>query len=252
VLQYLVTSKTRRRLLTLLWGEGRRGSASQLAELAGVRFAGAYRELRAMLRHQLVTSGHEDGAEVYSANQDHPDADVLRRLVTARPTAAPPQGKEAESVRADLRALGAPLSGPAAKRLPADREAALVAGVKLARRDPVVARALPLCLWRQRGALDPERLVTTARKQGEKHALGFLLDLTTLLSGDPRFARWSRGLKDRRVRTRSDFFHLPTTAASSERARRNKFPVAHRWGFTITADLDSFRSLFDKFAHVRA
>jgi hypothetical protein len=45
---------------------------------------------------------------------------------------------------------------------------------------------------------------------------------------------------------------LPTTAASAERARRNNFPVAHRWGFTMTADLDSFRSLFDKFAHVRA
>lgn len=249
MLQYLVASKARRRLLVLLWGEGKRGSASQLADLAGVRFAGAYRELRAMLRHRLVNSTHVDGVEIYSANLDHPDAGLLRRLVATRPALVPPRGEEADAVRANLRALGAPLSVPTTDTPSSKSEEILVAGVKLARRDPVVARALPLCLWHQRDSLDPARLVSTAREHGEKHALGFFLELTSELSGDRRFARWSRVLKDRRVRTKSDFFHLPTTKASAELGRRNKFPAAHRWGFTMTADLDSFRSLFDKFAH---
>jgi hypothetical protein len=249
VLQYLVASKARRRLLTLLWGDGAHGSASQLAELAGVRFAGAYRELRGMLRHQLVNSTHVGGVEIYAANLDHPDADLLRRLVATGPVLTPPRGDEADAVRANLRALGAPLRVPATDAPPSRREETLLAGVKLARRDPVVARAIPLCLWHQRDTLDPERLVSTAREQGEKHSLGFFLELTSELSGDRRFARWSRGLKDRRVRTKSDFFHRPTTKASAELGRRNKFSVAHRWGFTMTADIDSFRSLFDKFAH---
>ena len=244
-----MTSKARRRLLSLLWGEEVRGSASQLADRAGVRFAGAYRELRDMLRYQLVDSVYEEGVQVYFANPDHPESDLLRRLVASRPPIAPPRGEAADKLRASLHGLGAPLSGPRADVLPQDREATLVAGVKLARRDPVVARALPLCLWRQRETLDPDALALAARQQGEKHALGFFLELTSELSGDPRFARWAASLLDRRVHTKSPFFHLPATRASAELARRNEFPIAHRWGFSMTTNLDSFRALFDKFAH---
>jgi hypothetical protein len=252
VLEYLVTSKARRRLLSLLWGQEVRASASQLADLAGVRFAGAHRELRGMLRHQLVDSTYEGGAQVYFANHDHPDCNLLRRLVASRPPVAPPRSAEADALRASLQSLGAPLRGPMADVPPQDLETTLVAGVKLARRDPVVARALPLCLWRQRDALDPRALALAARREGEKHALGFFLELTGELSGNPRFARWAASLLDRRVQTKSPFFHLPATRASAELARQNEFPIANRWGFTMTTNLDSFRALFDKFAHASA
>ena len=74
MLQYLVTSKVRRRLLSLLWGEKKRGSVSELADMAGGAFAGAHTELKAMKRAQLVVSRQEGGKEVYSANLDHPEA----------------------------------------------------------------------------------------------------------------------------------------------------------------------------------
>jgi DNA-binding IclR family transcriptional regulator len=48
MLDYLVTSRTRRALLHLLWVEGRSGSVSALARESGVNFSAVHRELDAM------------------------------------------------------------------------------------------------------------------------------------------------------------------------------------------------------------
>jgi predicted transcriptional regulator len=83
LLSYLVTSRTRRELLLLLWRDRCEGSVSALARRARVSFAAAYRELGAMRTAGLARSRREGVATVYQANPDCPHAAILRRLLAA-------------------------------------------------------------------------------------------------------------------------------------------------------------------------
>ena len=246
MLAFLVTATARRRLLELLFGEDARGTAGELAEQAGVGFASAYRELHEMLRYDLLRVERDGNRTVYSANPDHADTGLLRHLVTERPRLSP--SKEAVALRRRLRALGAPLAVEPAEH-PGPLEETLVEGARLSRRDPVVARALPVALWLHRAELDPDRLAETARRLGQKQAVGFYLELTGLLGGDPHFKRWAARLRDDRVRATQDFFQLPTTPAARMLADRRTPSAARRWGFRLNEDLESFRSLFDRATH---
>jgi len=102
VLQFFVTAPARRRLFLLLWAEGARGTAAELAEAAGVGFASAYRELKAMVRHDLAVSTRAEGRDVYRANLDHPEHEVLRRLATSKPVSRAPDDAQARQVRRAL------------------------------------------------------------------------------------------------------------------------------------------------------
>ncbi|MEW5849050.1 MAG: hypothetical protein AB2A00_09550 [Myxococcota bacterium] len=199
---------------------------------------------------ELVISERRGAAEVFRANPDHPDAALLRQLVQRRPV-SPPRDEHAETVRGWLRDLGAPLvNGRAATPAPSEEDA-LADALKLAHRDASVARVLPLCLWYHRNHVDVARLGDRARADGEKHALGFMLDLTAEVCGDKRFAQWARELRDRRRRVVRDFFHgAPTSRRARELAERNTPDVARRWGYRMNMDLENFRALFQKFAHV--
>jgi hypothetical protein len=244
VLDFLVTSKARRRLLVLLWSEDASGSASQLATLADVGFASAYRELQAMRRLELVKTARRDGATSFSANRAHPLAGALERLlVPAEPST---HRRSDDAVRERVSALGAPVI---VHRTPARQvavEETLVDGVALAHKDPALARSLPVAFYRQRDHLDPERLATLARASSEKAAVGLFLDLTAKLSGDERFAAWARTLRDRRVHATRPFFYS-RAAALQAAAQRDRSPaVARRWGYRLDMDLDDFRSLFEK------
>ena len=248
MLEYLVTSKARRRMLQLLWGRRERGSAAQLAERAGVGFANAYRELRAMVALDLAASTRVHGAVVYRANPRHPHAAALRALVAA--TAGPSvDTDEARALRGQLRSLGAPLRDtPIA--IPAEAlEETLVRGVRLAHRDATVARILPVCLYLQRDRCSAERLRRCALEYGEKPALGFFLELTAELAKDKRFLLWSEKLRDQRRTASVDFFHAASRSGEAKDLATDKAPPsARRWGFRMNLDIDAFRSTFDRFA----
>ncbi len=253
MLDFLVTSKTRRRLLQLLWGKAATGSASQLARLGLVGFASAYRELRAMQSLGLVVSERKGGADVYRANAAHPMAETLRTLVSS---AAPaPDEEDSSRLRGQLKTLGAPLSQEPDESAQEDTaytlEETVVRGVRLAHRDADVARTLPVCLYRQRHALSAERLRHHALRLGEKRSLGFFLELTAELSGDDRFALWTESLRDRRCKASIDFFHPTSRSRLQRRAAEDKAPhVARKWGFRMNMDMNAFRSTFEKFVDV--
>jgi DNA-binding transcriptional ArsR family regulator len=243
MLQYLVTSKTRRLLLSLLWGEGAEGSVGELAERAGVAFASAHTELKAMYRAGLVESRHEGGREVYRASLAHPDAAALQTLVASDVARSVPSADGDETLRGKLRALGAPLRGVSSVAVaPEDQMETLVEAVGLARRDPVVARSLPLCFWKLRDSLTSRALTDLRLRVEDKHALGFFLELTSELGGDRRLLGVAEALRDRRVKSPRDFFQNMRRPDSAP-----TFPLAEKWGFLMTMDLDSFRSLFNKF-----
>jgi hypothetical protein len=219
-----------------------------LAERAGVAFASAYRELRAMEAKRLVTTEREGGALVYRANEAHPLADALRAMLATPAARQPEDDTERQQVRGQLAALGAPLQHAAVEPPSAPVEETVMRGVKMAHRDPDVARTLPVCLYRQRHALDPERLREKAVQLGEKPALGFFLALTAELSGDRRFKKWAKSVRDGRWHASHAFFHTSTHSARERRlAEERTPPVARRWGWCMNMDFEAFRSAFDKF-----
>ena len=250
MLSFLVTSKARRRLLELLWLHEATGTASELARRARVGFSTAYQELKAIESFGLVSVRGEGAREVYAAAKDHPDADLLRRLVASKPSSAAPRDEAAETVRRRARSLGAPLPVPPEPVPDAAREQAVVEAVRLARRDATLARVMPVLLWRQRDKLDLERLRAAALRAHEKHALGFLVALTAELAGDDSLRAWAERLRDHRARGVRPFFVLPSARTARSLAARRTPQVARDWGFSMDLDLDSFRTAFDK--HVPA
>lgn len=242
MLLYLVTSKTRRRLLSLLWAEGARGSTAELAELAGVAFAGAHAELKAMQRAQLAVSEQIGNKEVFSANVEHPDAATVRALVASERRQAPPPSMEERLLRRKLAALGAPLAGVSPMEVERSQVIeTLVRGAALARRDATVARSLPRCYWVQRATLDARELLALARRPEDKHAVGFFLELSGELGGDRRLVGMAELLHDRRMRSVRDFFLLP-----GRKDIGREFPLAAKWGFRMNMDHETFRGVFDK------
>ena len=243
MLEYLVTSKVRRRLLLLLWAEQKGGTAGELAELAGVAFGAVHGELKAMHRVQLVTSTFEAGREVYAANLAHPNADTLRALALAGRVDAPSSDDD-DQLRRKLVHLGAPLRGLEPLEVPeSETLSTLVRGAVFSRRDPVVARSLPLCFWRFRDALDSKLLGVEAQRAEDKHVVGFFVELAGVLGGDRRLVGLAESLRDKRMTAVREFF----VAAGARQAHR-PFGLAEKWGFQMNMDLASFESVFQKFA----
>lgn len=250
MLDYLVTSRVRRELLRLVWGENCSGSVSELARAAKVNFSAAHRELEGMLRAGLVATSRRGAELLYRQAPGHPEAQLLRLLAQARPAVAVrPNGLVGfeNEVRGWLSRLGAPLPATGTTSPPSVEEA-LADALVLAHTDATVARVLPLVLWRQRGSLNLERLVEQARKRNEGQALGYFLEMAGRLGKAPSLKNAARLLVDRRRRRPRMFFagaHGPRAIAA---ARGRKSPVARRWGYLMNADEASYRSLFDKLA----
>lgn len=246
MIEYLIRSRTRRSLLTLLWRDGEQGTVSELARLAGVSFAAAHTELVAMARARLARRKGGSNAR-FVANLDHPDEALLRALFSSR---VPPRGTTQQQPNDDevvswLKHLGAPLTGPAASAPPTP-EVALAHGLQLARRDAAVARVLPICIARHRHRLDFVRLRWEARRLGEHQTLGFFFELTHALSGDRALLDEASVLRDRRFRKTRDFFLGSASQRARQLAELNTPQLARRWNFRMNMGLDSFETLFAK------
>jgi DNA-binding transcriptional ArsR family regulator len=248
MLSYLLPTRTRRRLLELLWRDEESGSVSELARLAGVSFAGAHRELRAMSRAGLVRRSSDGGTAVYRANTAHPGAGPLREVLSI-PSPEPGADEKSDAeVRGWLVDLGALLD--AHRHTAPSPERALAAAARLSHRDPSVARILPALIWKHRDRLDLARLVTEARRQGEKQALGFFIEMAAELGGDPSLFRWAEPFRDRRLHTTKDFFVRSGSPYARQLADLHTPPAARRWHYRLNIGQDSFEAAFRR--HVGA
>jgi len=235
-----------------LWVEGVGGSVSELARKAGVSFAAAHRELAGMRVEGLAKSERAGTALVYGANPAYREAGLVRRLLKDQvASSAPPPVAGSERVRGWLAAAGAPLlvSRPARGRRPS-LEDVLADALGLSHQDATVARVLPVVLWRHRERLDHRRLVRAATRRNERQALGFFLELTGLLGGDPRMASLSEPLRDHRRTRPHSFFTRAQGRMALALAEKRTPALARRWGYLMNMDLDSFASAFRK--HVEA
>lgn len=251
LLNYFATSRARRELLRVLWGEKTEGSVSELARRAQVSFAATHRELDAMRAAGLAACERRGSRLVYHADRSHPQAALVARLVrnATAPRSAAPSTRHDERVRGWLAAAGAPLlvKRPAPARQPGIEDV-VAEGLALAHRDATVARVLPLVLWQQRARLDLPQLVVSATRLDERQALGFFLELTGRLGGDPRLAAAARRLRDKRRSRVRPFFAKPQGRFALAATRRNTPRLAREWGYLMNVGLDSFASAFSKHA----
>ncbi len=107
---------------------------------------------------------------------------------------------------------------------------------------------LPLVLWLQRDEVDFDRLGREATRRDERHALGYFLELAGQLGGESRLVEAARGLRDRRRKTVRMFFTGPHGSRALGETRTNTPKEALRWGYLMNMGVDSFRSLFERFA----
>lgn len=250
--EYLVTSKTRRALLKLLWADGRAGTVTQFAEWADVAFAGAHKELNSMERAGLAEYQWEDGHKVFSCVQDHPMKRVVKELVKSEKLASKGVHQSTSLVKEELAYLGLPVN--AAKRPPKPNtslEALFASACNLARDDASVARALPVLLSRFRNELNYELLQSECKSLGQKHTMGFFLQLSGHLSGDKELEREAERFRDHRRTKLSHFFNSPSKLAL--RNAEEKTPdLAKNWAWLMNMSMDSFTSTFDKFSNAAA
>ena len=247
MLEYLVTSRVRRRLLIVLWRDGKRGNVSSLARLAGVSFPAAHHELDAMCSAGLALRERQGASLVYRARWGHPDRDLITRLVEAHQR-EPPQ-ERVDAVAEQLAALGAPFVGdrpdePAGTAV----EETLAEAVSLAHDDGQLAKVLPFVLWLNRQRIDWERLATEVTRRNERPALGLFLEVAGRLAPAPELVRASHRFRDRRRRRLQQFFNRATGRYAAAVARRATPPVARRWGYLMNLPLEMIEAVFRRHA----
>ncbi len=247
MLEYLVTSRTRRALLVVLWRDRSTGSVSGLARLADVSFAAAHDELHAMCAAGLAVRERQGASLVYRAQREHPDRELIERLLEAHPRQ--PARERVESMAGKLAALGAPFVTDQAGEAPSETiEETLAEAVSLSHDDGQLAKVLPYVLWLNRQRIDWDRLSTEVTKRDERPALGLFLELAGRLGEAPDLVRASLGLRDRRRRRVRQFFTRATGRYAAAVARRTTPPVARRWGYLMNLPLETIEAVFRKHA----
>jgi len=252
MLEYLVSSKVRLKLLRLLWGEAASGSVRELAARAGASYASTHNELCAMEKHGLAVSRGDGKAVVYEANPAFRGAQWLRGILDDEPTGSEGRSQPHPStglVLASLKALGAPLADSAnVAPLPLLPPVETFArALLLARESATVLRVLPWLLATKVDQLDLVALKRRAAELRQTRALGFILDVTGALSRKSRLHAEADSLFDARVKHDEDFFRHTSGSFSQALARRNTPPLARKWHFVLNMPMESFRSFYAKY-----
>ena len=245
---YLVTSKTRRSLLKLLWLDGVSGTASELANKSGVAFAGAYKELKAMAESGLAALEWHNGKNLYTANRSHPLANLLLNMLKYKDNEKNDDLEENVKLKGNLAFFGMPVN---VRKVPLEGserfETFLAKASNLAASDASVARAFPVFLRKVGPDLDFEVLKQESRKLGNKHRVGFFLDLAGELGQDELLKSAAKDFFDSRNKSQKPFFMNPSKY-SLKLAEERTPDLARKWGWSMNMGLDAFETTYQKFS----
>ena len=245
MLEYLIPSTTRRRLLHTLFVDGEAATVSSLARRADVSTASAYTELQAMHRAGFARHRLTSGQRIYEAANDHPHAETIRSLLampvgdSSLPAEDAGAKDDANTTRNDLAAIGAKLRGHRPSvRTSTPLEQNLANGVVLAREDAAVARAMPALFARHKAQIDFSTLQRALKELRHKHTGGFLMALAAELTSDRALKRQAQSLRDGRRHRLVEFF---SPAARPKAAKDNyTLPIALDWRFHFPLPLADF------------
>jgi hypothetical protein len=253
MLDLLVNSKSKLKFLRLLWVQELSGSVSELSRLAEVGFATAYDGLKALEKEGFVKSEFVGNAKVYSANANFEFSELLLKLLSSKPLEDSIQKSSQfldvsdSDVELNLSHHGAPLGASGQPQKALSLEEAVAKGLELSHRNATVVRSLPVLLFKRRGELNMPMLEYLADRLDEKQTLGFFLDLSGQLGNDSRLKRLASQFRDRRFSKMHDFFLTSQGRFERQLAEMNTPPVAKKWHFRLNMEMDTFKTLFDKF-----
>jgi hypothetical protein len=246
--EYLFKSNKHQDLLRILFVEDQELTAYSLAQLTELPYATTHAELEKLAAQGLLQARKEGRHVLFKNAAPESTRQLFAELLGAsrRSTVAITDS----AVKASLQDFGAPLvvEDTPAKSYP-DLEEVLVRGVLLAKKDPSIARAIPVAIHKNAERLDSRRLLVLARKHQAKQELGFFLALTSELSGEKSFAKLARALKDRRLKDDRDFFENQGASEYQRRlTERNTPTLAKKWKFRMNMSFETFQSTFQRFS----
>jgi hypothetical protein len=245
MLHYLIRSRARRVMLGLLWLNKRSGSVSDLAGEASLSFRSAHKELNEMLRAGLAVRKQQGNSTLFSARTDHPSARHLLAILKSGPGKADQVAPVADTRTIGwLSSIGAPLlERPDSKGQP-PLESVLALGCELAHRDEKVLRIMPISIWKNWDKLEPERLAAESHRLGQKHAMGFLIELAGALAGSKDLARAALPFRDRRRKTAQPFLMGVPRHSKTGGSMDTTASIAERWQFTLSLSTGAFALAF--------
>lgn len=216
----------------------------------------AARASRGLSKAELARRGHVEAQTVrrlLTTKRPNPTVtnvlEMLRPLglgLVVAPLPDPPAETTRDLLQGWLAHYGAPLYGPDVEASEAPPpETVLAEAMGLARESATVARALPLTFWKTRRRLDYERLLREAKLRGRARELGFFLELTAKLSGEPAFESAAEKLRVRPLRRPVQFFQ-PTTWRERKLAELRTPDVARKWSYRMNMPMGVFESMFEK------
>ena len=143
-------------------------------------------------------------------------------------------------------------AGVARTKVRCSLEDVALRAVLASRRDPSLARMLPVFLWRVRDELELDEMIAGSRRRGIARALGYFLDVTGSLGSWRGFdAAIAKLRKDARP-NRPTYFFLETGRHPFEAmAAQERTPIeARRWGLLTGTPTESFATYFRKVARL--
>jgi hypothetical protein len=129
-----------------------------------------------------------------------------------------------------------------------DLEHLVLRAVAASRRDPALARMLPVFLWRVRGNLDLRKLTREAKTRHTAPALGYLMEVTSKLGGWAGVEVALASLRRHAHPARPEYFFRGTAKRPfAAMAAEERTPVeARKWGLLTGTPFDSFETYFEK------
>ena len=245
---YFLKSDEHRAFLELLVSGSTAYSKTDLAKLSGLPYATTHAEVAKLEAMGLLEKETSEGSSKYrmALSPAMREAFFLVFNLKSRDATV----KSERDLRASLQELGAPLVLdvlPTFRSFPEQTlEETLVRASVQSKKDPSMARTLPLALFRNFDSLDPELLKYWATKLNAKQEVGMFLELSADLAKSPKLKKLSRNFKDKRVKETKDFFET-SSPLMRKLSERNTPEVARRWKFRMNMSMDSFQSTFDRF-----
>jgi hypothetical protein len=247
LVDYLVTSETRKKLLLLLLTENYKTSIRTFASLIGASYAVTYEELREMERVELVECQKKGRASIYGLNTANEQVALLARLFKVGLKQREASEIADEDTVVSLARHGAPLVIEKDFSEVLTVEETIALGVKLSKKSGLVFRTLPIVIYRNRENINWPKLRYFSEKYEVKKHLGFLLEMTGAMGKQDSLKRQSRAFWDSRNKKTYPYFdQVLSSNVELQLAELATPKIGRKWCFTMNMSQESLQRYFDK------
>jgi DNA-binding transcriptional ArsR family regulator len=246
LLRFLFKTEHHRVLAELIWRQGMSGSVHEFSQMSGLPYATAHALFQKLKGMGLIRSVRKGRSWVFSSNlRDDELKSLLSLLKTNRESTI--------FAREGIIDMDIPIVGPSKnlRGLKAkSKEEFLARATALAKKNATLLRVLPVLTYRLGHELKATHLLYWARHMRVERELGFVLELTAILTKQKKFLQLAGSLKDGRWK-RPIFFFRPSQPFQKFEARLTEINtpnLARRWFLKMNIEMDSFTSTFSKFS----